>query len=186
MDVGSGLCPRHLHAGCGSSIEQRTFWLIDHIESGTCDKCITATVEKELAIEDVMHGVDLVWGTHSLVGVGRLKARRNGSPSEYSQSNYRSKAHARSLMKRQDTTSVLGCGPAPLPQIDRFPTSICNSPTFDQDLDDQLDYHDFSEASYYASIRTFAPGLDEYMPSHNQPLRRRNAGLVRRGLFSNL
>lgn len=89
-------------------------------------------------------------------------------------------------MKRQDITSVPGCGPAPSPQIDGFPTSTCNSPTFDQDLDDQLGYYDFSDAQFDASLRAFAPGLDDYTPSGDQPLRRRNAGLVRRGWFSGL
>ncbi|KAL8749824.1 MAG: hypothetical protein Q9184_006653 [Pyrenodesmia sp. 2 TL-2023] len=178
-------------AGCGTSNEQRTFWLVDHFQPGGCDTCITASIKKELAIEDVMHGVDLTWGTYSPSSAGRTKSRRSVSPSAsasaFSSGQLRSKAESRSLRRRQGSSDVPGCGPAPAPLIDGFPTATCNSPTFDQDLDDKLGYFDFSEDQYDASVRAFAPGLEDYSPSEDPGARlRRSVGLVRRGFFGDL
>lgn len=177
-------------AGCGTSNEQRTFWLIDHFQTGGCETCITASVHKELAIEDVMHGVDLVWGTCTPSSAGQTKSRRDPfSPSASASSSapFRSKADTRSLRRRQASGDVPGCGPAPAPRIDGFPTARCNSPTFDQDLDDSLGYYDFSDDQFEASLRAFAPNPPGYDPSENpEARRRRDVSLVRRGFFSDL
>ena len=50
--------------GCGSSNDQRTFWQIDHLETDSSSLCITAVVQQELAVEDAMEGVDMIWGTY--------------------------------------------------------------------------------------------------------------------------
>lgn len=48
--------------GCGSTNEQRTFWLIHHLVAGRCDICIAAVVEREVPVEDAARGADIVWG----------------------------------------------------------------------------------------------------------------------------
>lgn len=53
--------------GCGSSLEQRTFWLTAGQDSMTFQpdtNSILVKIEREIAIEDALHGVDLVWGTY--------------------------------------------------------------------------------------------------------------------------
>ena len=168
--------------GCGTSNDQRSFWLVDHVKTGDCDTCLTADIEKELPIEDAMHGVDVSWGTYT---PSQTKARRDSSPFGFHSGQSRSKADSRSLSRRQDANEVAGCGQAPSPEIEGFPTATCNSPTFDQDLDDKLGYFDFSETQLDASLRAFAPGFQENGPSDSQlaQRRRRSVGLVRRGFF---
>ncbi|KAL8657415.1 MAG: hypothetical protein Q9226_001929, partial [Calogaya cf. arnoldii] len=168
--------------GCGASNDQRSFWLIDHVKTGACDTCLTADVQKEIAIEDAMHGVDVSWGSYI---PSQSKSRRNSSPLGSSSDLLQSKADSRSLRRRQSPGNVPGCGPAPSPLIDGFPTATCNSPTFDHDLDDKLGYFDFSsESQLDASLRAFAPGFQDNGPSDSQlAQRRRSVGLVRRGIF---
>jgi hypothetical protein len=51
--------------GChGSSDQQRTFWLVDTLETLADSLSILAKVETELAIESALHEVDLQWGTY--------------------------------------------------------------------------------------------------------------------------
>ncbi|KAL8886407.1 MAG: hypothetical protein Q9215_005880 [Flavoplaca cf. flavocitrina] len=147
-----------------------------------CDTCLTVDIEKELSIEDAMHGVDVSWGTYT---PSQTKSRRDSSPFAFHLGQSRSKADSRSLRRRQISDDVPGCGPAPSPEIDGFPIATCNSPTFDQDLDDKLGYFDFSETQLDASLRAFAPGFQENGPSDSQlaQRRRRSVGLVRRGFF---
>ena len=155
--------------GCGISNDQRSFWLVDHVKAGDCDTCLTADIEKELSIEDAMHGVDVSWGTYT---PSQTKSRRDSSPFAFHLGQSRSKADSRSLRKRQSSGDVPGCGPAPSPEIDH-------------DLDDKLGYFDFSETQLDASLRAFAPGFQENGPSDSQlaQRRRRSVGLVRRGFF---
>ncbi|KAL8891758.1 MAG: hypothetical protein Q9192_005706 [Flavoplaca navasiana] len=168
--------------GCGISNDQRSFWLVHHVKTGDCDTCLTADTEKELSIEEVMHGVDVSWGTYT---PSQTKSRRDSSPFASHLGQSRSKADSPSLRRRQSSDDVPGCGPAPSPEIDGFPTATCNSPTFDQDLDDKLGYFDFSETQLDASLRAFAPGFQDNGPSDSQLVqrRRRSVGLVRRGFF---
>ncbi|KAL8993315.1 MAG: hypothetical protein Q9169_006437 [Polycauliona sp. 2 TL-2023] len=168
--------------GCGASNDQRSFWLVDHVQTGDCDTCLTADIEKEVSIKDAMHEADVSWGTYN---PSQTKARRGSCPSGFHSGQFRSRADSRSLRIRQESSDVPGCGPAPSPEIDGFPTATCNSPTFDQDLDDRLGYFDFGESQLDASLRAFAPGFQDNGPSDSQlaQRRRRSVGLVRRGFF---
>ncbi|KAL8675639.1 MAG: hypothetical protein Q9224_007447, partial [Gallowayella concinna] len=137
--------------GCGSSTDQRTFWLVDDFVPGRCDTCITAKVQRELAIEDALHGVDMVWGHYAPVE----------NPSKFRRSE---------LLGRQaaDSPATGNCGPAPSARIDGLPTATCNSSTFDQDLDDAIGYLPFDEDDYSESLERFAPGLDDFTAGGNQ------------------
>ena len=164
--------------GCGISTEQRTFWLIDHLSHGACDTCIIASAQKELAVEDAMHGVDMVWGTYDPRSPpDPSKRARQIQPLDTS-------SNVTALAKRQNNS---GCGEPSSPRIDGLPTAACGSPTFDQDLDDAIGYLDFSDANFNASIRNFAPGLENYTVTGDSPLRlRRDSRPMRRDIFSSI
>ncbi|KAL8872340.1 MAG: hypothetical protein Q9174_002017 [Haloplaca sp. 1 TL-2023] len=60
------------------------------------------------------------------------------------------KASASNLKQRQEANAPVAneeCGALLLLEIDGFPTAACNSPTFDEDLDDAIGYLDFGEES---------------------------------------
>ncbi|KAL8669726.1 MAG: hypothetical protein Q9168_005695 [Polycauliona sp. 1 TL-2023] len=139
--------------GCGSSTEQRTFWLVDHFVTGRCDTCITAVVEREVPVEEAVHGADIVWGTYKPLE-DPPKVRRS------------------ELLERQvpgNNNSATGaCGPAPSDRIDGLPTANCGSPTFDQDLDDKIGYLHFDADDYSRSLEKFVPGLDDFDPADNE------------------
>lgn len=138
--------------GCGAPKEQHTFWLVDHFATGSCVNCITAVVRHEIATEDALHEVEVIWGQYT--------------PDRSSPKGSRSK-----LRQRQDTSSGAGskdCGEAPSSNIDGFPTATCNSPTFDEDLDDAIGYYDFTEAEYSQNLGKFAPGLDDLSSENNE------------------
>ncbi|KAL8966586.1 MAG: hypothetical protein Q9183_003305, partial [Haloplaca sp. 2 TL-2023] len=153
-------------SGCGSPKEQHTFWLVDHFKSGYCETCVTAVVKHEIATEDALHEVDLVWGQYM----------PDPSP----------KASRPNLQQRQEPNAPVAnedCGAPPSPEIDGFPTAACNSPTFDEDLDDTIGYLDFGEGDYSQSLERFMPGLGDYSAEANEgfgPTNNTSAGLVRR------
>ena len=139
--------------GCGVSSGQRSFWLVDHLTSGPCDKCITAVSDKELEVEDAVHRVKMVWGTWTPTGTSTRKFKRQGSGNS-----------TESLGNAMNGT----CGPAASPNIDGLPTATCNSTTFDEDLDNRIGYLNFDAAHYSQSLRLFAPGLEDFSPESYQ------------------
>ncbi|KAL9060466.1 MAG: hypothetical protein Q9162_000639 [Coniocarpon cinnabarinum] len=53
--------------GCGASFAQRTFWLsagAGGLEFRNQTNSILVRIQREIAIEDALHGVDMVWGTY--------------------------------------------------------------------------------------------------------------------------
>ena len=178
-------------SGCGSISNQLTFWLVDYLNDGGCDTCITATIQRELAIKDALQGVDMVWGTYTPAP----NSKRANAPGTASHPRTRRSIALPYAPPKGVKRAVSGasgnltCGPAPSSYIDGLPTASCNSSTFDQDLDNQLGYFDFSEEYYSASLRAFVPGLDDDNPSDNQgfgvePSRfRRRIELNRRSFF---
>lgn len=59
------------------------------------------------------------------------------------------------------------CGQPPSPEIDGFPTAVCGSATFDEDLDGTIGYFNFDAANYSQSLQKFVPGLDDVKPENN-------------------
>ncbi|KAL9595333.1 MAG: hypothetical protein Q9219_006510 [cf. Caloplaca sp. 3 TL-2023] len=161
---------------CGDATDQRSFWLIDRLIFGHCATCITAVVQQELAVEDAIHGVEMVWGTYAPAD--------NSAPA------------ARPQMQRRETESgshgTHECGHPPSAEIDGFPTATCNSTTFDEDLDDAIGYLPFDEAEYSQNLKSFAPGLGDFTPGSNQgfgPILQDGTRLTRRqngGWFGDL
>lgn len=141
--------------GCGASTDQRTFWLIDHFTPGHCSTCIVAVVEQELAVEDAIHGVEILWGTYAPAADNVGKA-------------------ARSLLKHHQTSdgslTAGECGQAPSSRIDGLPTATCNSITSDEDLDNAIGYLPFDEDDYSQDLKSFAPGLDDLPPAVTKDL----------------
>ncbi|KAL6719024.1 hypothetical protein ACLMJK_003259 [Lecanora helva] len=155
--------------GCGTSTDQRTFWLIDHLVSGPCPTCITAVVQKEIGVEDAVHGVDMVWGTYKPAGTSASpSASGPGTPVTTSSSSTASPKARRSRLRYRQAVGDSACGAPPSRQIDGFPAATCNSTTFDQDLDDAIGYYDFDAAHYSESLRGFAPGLGDFDPDDNE------------------
>ena len=153
--------------GCGTSTNQRTFWLIDHFVSGRCATCITAVVQHEIAVEDAIHGVEMVWGTYA--------------PAESMGKTTPSRQQRRQTSSGSNSTG--GCGPAPSGRIDGLPTATCNSTTFDEDLDNAIGYLPFDEDDYSENLRSFAPGLGDFTPDSNQgfgPMLQNGTRLTRR------
>ena len=157
--------------GCGTSSDKRTFWLIDRLEYRGCANCITAVVKQELTVREVLGSVDMVWGTYT--PPAHLSKSKKPKRSE--------KRFDRTKRTPQRSSNNNGCGPAPSSNIDGFPTATCNSTTFDQDLDSEIGYLSFTAADYSTSLKTFAPGLNDYSPAGNPEFVVESRRLRRRG-----
>lgn len=111
----------------------------------------------------------------------------NGSATAYSSGNLFTATHPSSSGPTSSgSPATARCGKAPSAQIDGFPTAPCGSETFDQQLDDEIGYLSFDDAEYEASLRDFAPGLDDFSASDNDgfgTLRRRRRNLQKRNWF---
>ena len=74
--------------------------------------------------------------------------------------------------------------------IDGFYTATCGSPTFDQDIDNEIGFLDFDSSDYSASLKDFAPGLiDDDSASDTEDFgltEGRRAALKRRSCFGSL
>ena len=160
--------------GCGSSNEQRTFWLVDHLNFLDDKNAIDCVTQKELAIEDAIFGVDMVWGTYRPENsTANFNSSSSGPPYGNSTSG-----------PRGNFTSG-SCGQPPSSKIDGFPTAPCGSPDFDKILDDEIGYLNFDSADYSASLQAFAPGIEDTQAVDNQGFAatglKRRSRLQRRG-----
>lgn len=127
--------------GChGDSNDQRTFWLINSVQLQNATNSILAVVQEEIAIEDAIYGVDMIWGTWN---PSTNSTNSTGSGSTNSTSSNGS-----------------SCGAAPSSIVDGLPAVACGDANFDADLDSALGYLDFSSADYASSIDDFAPGIN--------------------------
>ena len=160
--------------GCGSSNEQRTFWLIDHLNFLDNKNAIDCVTQKELAIEDAIYGVDMVWGTYRPDNSTVNFNSTSGSP-----------PYGNSTSGSNGNSTSGSCGQPPSLKIDGFPTAPCG-PDFDKILDDEIGYLNFDAADYSASLQAFVPGIEDTKPSDNQGLpttgSRRRSRLQRRGI----
>lgn len=166
-------------AGCGSSTDQRAFWLVDHLKVHDFDFSIIVVTKQELVIKDAIQDVDMIWGTYkpdnsSTFFSSLSSPNPDGYPSGFPNTN-------------QSNSSPGDCGRPPASKIDGFPTASCGAPDFDQQLDNTIGYLDFNDSDYSASLRAFAPGLEDFSSSDDQgfesPDLRRRSILQRRGWF---
>lgn len=160
--------------GChGASDQQRTFWLIDALETLADSLSILAKVETELAVESALHEVDLQWGTYypainatqnitsgNGTGSGTTGSSSSSSNSGSSSSSAgssqgstnssSSSGSASSSAASNATTGSTGgsaCGNAPASTIDGLPAANCGDASFDAELDNAIGYLDFSSTS---------------------------------------
>ena len=146
--------------GCGSSNEQRTFWLVDHLNFLDDKNAIDCVTQEELAIEDAIDGVDMVWGTYRPENSTVNFNSTSGSP-----------PYGNSTGGPPYGNSTSGsCGQPPSAKIDGFPTAPCGSSDFDKMLDDDIGYLNFDPADYSASLQAFAPGIGDTNPADNTGL----------------
>ena len=165
--------------GCGSSNDQRSFWLVDHLKVHGSDLSIIAVTKQELNIEDAIQDIDMIWGTYK---------------SDYGSTPFNSSSSLGPDGNSSDVpynNQLDDCGTPPASEIDGFPTAPCGSPDFDQQLDNTLGSLDFDDSDYSASLRAFAPGLEDFSASDNQgfespDIGRRSIILQRRNLFTNI
>ena len=163
--------------GCGSSSDQRTFWLIDHLNFLDGQNAVDCVAQKELAIEDAIFGVDMVWGTYRPDNTTvNFNAPSGGPP------------YGNSTTSSGGNSTGCSCGEAPSAQIDGFPTATCGSPDFDKVLDDEIGYLNFDSADYSTSLKAFAPGIEDTKVADNQGLTptglKRRSYLHRRDWFT--
>ena len=156
--------------GCGTLINQRTFWLVDHLTFGSeCDTCVIATIQREIDTKDALLDVDATWGTYRPTNVStKAKRAANSEDQVIFTSNFTG-----------------SCGPAPSDKIGGLPSATCNLSKFDQELDDKLGYLPFDTTNYSENLRTFAPGLGDFTATDNkgfESLHRRNINLKRTAL----
>ncbi|KAH0187402.1 hypothetical protein KCU99_g8796, partial [Aureobasidium melanogenum] len=163
--------------GChGSSDQQRTFWLVDALETLADSLSILAKVETELAVESALHEVDLQWGTYypannstqnitSGNGSGSassgsssgssndgINSSFSGSSQDLSNNNSSlpysgSTSSSAANNTTTGTTGGSACGNAPSSTIDGLPTANCGDSNFDAELDDAIGYLGFSSVS---------------------------------------
>ena len=162
--------------GCGSSNEQRTFWLVDHLNFLDDKNAIDCVTQKELAVEDAIDGVDMVWGTYRPENSTVHFNSTSGGP-----------PYANSTSGSSGNSTGGSCGPPPSAKIDGFPTAPCGASDFDKMLDDEIGYLNFDSADYSASLREFAPGIEDTNPADDTGLPttglRRRSRLQRRFSF---
>ena len=181
--------------GVGSSTEQRTFWLVQGLSAGSAPNAILVQVE-ELAIEDAVGGIDMVWGTYTPAnGTSSGADSSGGSGTTASGYGSSSSGNGTSSGNRTTTGTDGTCGAPPSATIDGFPAAACGAANFDELLDNAIGYLDFSSADLSATLQNFAPGLTDDDPSdyEDEPsskIRRRmlvqNHRLHRRGWFSSI
>lgn len=163
--------------GCGSSSDQRTFWLIDHLNFPDGQNAIDCVAQKELAIEDAIFGVDMVWGTY-----------RPGNSTVNFNSSSGGPPYGNSTTGPSGNSTSGSCGQPPSSKIDGFPTAPCGSSDFDKILDDETGYLNFDSADYSASLQAFAPGIGDTTASDNQGFTstglKRRSKLQRRNWFT--
>lgn len=163
--------------GCGSSSDQRTFWLIDRLNFLDGQNAIDCVTQKELAIEDAILGVDMVWGTYRPDNSTVNFNSPSGGP-----------PYGNSTTGSSGNSTSGSCGQPPSSKIDGFPTAPCGSSDFDKILDDEIGYLNFDSADYSASLQAFAPGIEDTTASDNQGFAstglRRRSKLQRRGWFT--
>ena len=136
--------------GChGSSDEQRTFWLINSLELLADSLSILAVVDRELAIENALHEVQLEWGT--------WKASNN-STNGTSSNTSGSGSSGSGSPSTNSTANGSSCGNAASAIIDGLPAANCGDASFDKDLDNAIGYLDFSSSSVDGtSLSDFLP-----------------------------
>jgi hypothetical protein len=137
--------------GChGSSDEQRTFWLIDSLQLLADSLSILALVEREIAIENALHEVELIWGQWQPVN-GNNSINGNSSSTG-------SNSDTSGTSPSNNTANGSPCGNAPSAIIDGLPAANCGDANFDADIDNALGYLDFSSASVQGSnLADFLP-----------------------------
>jgi len=209
--------------GVGSCNDQRTFWSAQDLTYDASTNSIQCGC-KEIAIEEAIVHVDMVWGTYSppensTTGSGTGSSGGNGGTTGGSSSGPNSGSgtsgsggsstggsgsgptgggagtsgagNSTSLGSGNSTTG--GCGAPPAPTISGFPAATCGATDFDQQLDSEIGYLDFTN-NFSDSLMEFAPGLPDTNPAdyQNQPtskLRRdvyQRSRLQRRGFFSSI
>lgn len=188
-EVASGFVLVTYTDGChGDSDQQRTFWLIDSLELLNSTLSIQAVVQEELAIEDAVYGVEMVWGTYypSFNQTnGTFSASNSNSTSGSAVS---SSGSSNSTSSSNTTTNGSSCGAAPSFTIDGLPAVDCGDANFDTNLDSLIGYLDFSSADYASSIQDFAPDISfdaEDLNDDETQLDRRSLQLRKRGFFWN-
>ncbi|KIV83450.1 hypothetical protein PV11_05473 [Exophiala sideris] len=198
--------------GCGASDDQRTFWLSNSVEILNNTQSIMVAVETELAIEDAIYGVDMVWGNYyptgsnsstSISGSGSGSSSNSTAPSGsgsnstgLSGSGTNSTVGVNGTTSSNSTSNANGgssCGAAPSSTIDGFPAVACGVSDFDTQLDDVLGYLDFSSTDYDASLEDFSPDVSfdaEDLDDDDATMERRallgRSHLRKRGIFSAL
>ena len=182
--------------GCGTSNDQRTFWLTNGQDGITLDNntnSILVGVEREIAIEDALHGVDMVWGTYY-----PQESDPTGPSTSATAENSSSSSAAISPRAAQMTPTPPEAPPAssnplygsvasngspceepPAAQIQGFPAVQCGSSIFDSQLDAAIGYRNFSASSFAASIVAFMPGIQ----LNQEDLSDDDAGLIPRAII---
>ena len=183
--------------GVGNSTEQRTFWLVQGLSSGTTPNSILVQVE-ELAIEDAVGGIDMVWGTYTPANGTSSGTSSSGGAGTTNAGIYGNTSPGNGTLSGSNSTytNTSGtCGAPPSATIDGFPAAACGATDFDELLDNAIGYLNFSSADLSSTLKDFAPGLTDDDPSdyEDEPsskIRRRmlvqSRRLHRRGWFSSI
>lgn len=194
--------------GChGDTNEQRTFWLVDKLQFINSTLSIQAVVAEELAVENALAGVDMVWGTYhppsnstgnsasvggASSGSGSSSTTTSGSGSSSATTSGSSSGSGLAASTNNSTSSSnstangSACGAAPASTIDGLPAVACGDENFDLDLDNLIGYLDFSSADYASSIEDFAPGISfgaEALADDGTAATRRSLQLGKRSFF---
>ncbi|KAJ8604624.1 hypothetical protein MRB53_041722 [Persea americana] len=114
---------------------------------------ILAKVQEEIAIENALLEVSLIWGTYSPPGASATPVSTSSGTSSGPASSSRTSPSGPS------SSNGASCGPAPATVVDGFPTANCGDVNFDKLLDDALGYYDFSDAAFNATYPQFFPGI---------------------------
>lgn len=149
--------------GCGESSDQHSFWMVTNVSMSAKSNTVTLKTQPELSIAETFTEVAVSWGQYSPTSSSQTPKRDDSVPPPSS-----SGATNAGTPGSTPETGNDACGPAPSLLVDGFPSATCGSPTFDQDIDDQIGYLSFNQSAFSTSLQEFAPGLDDdYLPSDN-------------------
>lgn len=149
--------------GCGSADDQRTFWLINGITLQSDSNSILAKVSKEIAVEEALDAVDLVWGTYYPPGSNSSGTAFGSTSGGSTTGSLDSGNSTQTGSSTGNTSSNYGssCGAAPSTTIDGFPAAACGAADFDKQLDDAIGYFDMTNPSDYGNdVKDFVPDVD--------------------------
>lgn len=152
-------------SGCGAADSSAThaYFLVSSVSFSGLDASITAV---EIALENAMNEVDLVWGHYNAGnsstgnGLGSSGTLTSPSGNGTSPSGNATSPGSTGAAGNSENNTAATCGQPPASTIDGFPAAPCGE-GFDAALDAAIGYVSFDDQSFSSTLANVAPGITD-------------------------